>query len=99
MEIMIPLFCEFPYGWLPIDPASKDPLLNCSTCWEVGQLREGRWTRDGFECAECVMEATKRIERAWEDMERILEDIRNRKSEERRLKVGTRRREDKKAAR
>jgi hypothetical protein len=52
MEMTIPLFCEFAYGWLPVDLGSEDPLINCSICWGVGQLSEG------FICAECLEEAT-----------------------------------------
>lgn len=56
MEMTLPLFCEFPYGWLPIDSASEDPLLNCSICWQVNQMSQGSWTDDGFICAECAQE-------------------------------------------
>jgi hypothetical protein len=58
MEMTIPLFCEFAYGWLPVDLGSEDPLINSSICWGVGQLSEGSWNDKGFICAECLEEAT-----------------------------------------
>jgi len=60
MEKSIPLFCEYPYGWLPIDPASEDPLLNCVVCWNVGQSSQGLWTDAGFVCCECASQEEKK---------------------------------------